>query len=1108
MTTIDISQIYALVPKPCDQYNKAFSAPNVAAVLDKYEISKSPLRVCHFLAQVLTETGGLKVLWESLDYSANRLMVVWPSRFPTLKIAKQYEHNEQKLGNFVYANRLGNGDPASGDGYNYRGRGLIQITGRDAYTRFGKQLGIPLAAKPDLAFDPDHCLEIAAAEWAVSGYQGKSCNELADADDVEDVTRAINGGLTGIDDRISWLKRCKAIWLPMPLPASRAISQDANDVSRAAAKEEAPSAQQPPVAEAQPTPAQICKPYFKRPRRTLASRIPSDARPWDIADLCKAYNWPQSQAGTGLIAIVELDGGFTPEDMTGFFQKTGLPAAAITHVSIDGAKNNPNQHIGQDDDPDIEVTMDIQMAAAAYSIATGKAANIRMYWAPNQPGGIAKAVRQAARDGCDVCSISWGADEGIWKRWTTSDIDYVEDMEDAASEAVKAGMIVFAASGDNDSSDGGGSPANVDIPSSCPSVVGCGGTTKTRSTETVWNNDPGKPSGEGTGGGYSDYFAPPAWQAGAPQIGQNPPRRMVPDVSANADPNTGYNLFIHGNYSNYGGTSAVAPLYAGLFAAFGRRIAPVAPKLWANAGCFTDIVTGENGEYRAMVGPDPCTGLGVPIASKLAALFGPSAPAQGQESLFAYAASTPAPFNPAVATQYGLFVQAAYSMYAADPNNVMPGPSADFPADYELSAWIQMRDFIVSSTGPTFYGFIAQSKNEPTKFILAIRGTQTPEEWWDDLTSIVKTPFGQNCGSVAYGFNRIYETLEIIERPSSAAGAAVVPRSLKPVGSFAQQATSLLTRLSSAAASARTAGAAIPATASVTVVGHSLGSALATLYAMENATNGKIHNPLLCTFASPRVGDAAFVAAFSTLPLTSWRIVNAPDIVPKLPPEIAGFQHVAVEQDYDSSKTAKNSIACWHAMATYLSLVDPTRKPDPACRIGAVAIEALSARDILTARDVLSARDIAAPSDGNSIAKLIAAASDPSELKDAQDLAAARLLAYDGEQYPSDGCAITLSVLLQEAGINVADTFQAIVLGNVLRTRGWTQIPIGSQTAGDVGSTCGPTPNHGTDHIYLVLRAVNADEMVIADNQDTVPHFRYASGKGGKSPTRFFLRAP
>lgn len=148
-------------------------------------------------------------------------------------------------------------------------------------------------------------------------------------------------------------------------------------------------------------------------------------------------------------------------------------------------------------------------------------------------------------------------------------------------------------------------------------------------------------------------------------------------------------------------------------------------------------------------------------------------------------------------------------------------------------------------------------------------------------------------------------------------------------------------------------------------------------------------------------------------------------------------------------------------------------------------------------------------SDADEIAPLLKIASDPSALVAAQRVAAQRLLAYDGETYPHDGCAITLSVLLQEAGIDVADQFQAIALGRALeRDRGWTRVSLGDQQAGDVGSTCGATPDHGRDHIYLVLKPLNADEMVIADNQDTHPHFRFISGAGGKTPTRFFLRAP
>lgn len=143
-------------------------------------------------------------------------------------------------------------------------------------------------------------------------------------------------------------------------------------------------------------------------------------------------------------------------------------------------------------------------------------------------------------------------------------------------------------------------------------------------------------------------------------------------------------------------------------------------------------------------------------------------------------------------------------------------------------------------------------------------------------------------------------------------------------------------------------------------------------------------------------------------------------------------------------------------------------------------------------------------SDKDYIPRLIRIASN--NLQAEQHVAARKLLNYDGEIYPRDGCAITLSTLLEAAGINVADTYQALALGNVLKKRGWKVIPLGEQQAGDVGSTCGPTPAHGFDHIYLVLQHLNQDEMVIADNQSYAPHFRWVSGKGGKTPTRFFLR--
>ena len=363
------------------------------------------------------------------------------------------------------------------------------------------------------------------------------------------------------------------------------------------------------------TPRVPCHPYFKLRRLVPHIQIgPLAPAPWLVPNLCSAYKWPTGLAGGGVIAIVELGGGWVMSDMDAYFKSINQPVPSITDVSVDGTKNSPNQNTGSNSDADVEVALDIQVAAAAYYAATGKAATIRIYWAQD----IAPAVQKAAQDGCDVCSISWGADENTWGKQNA------EEMESAAATATDLGMIVFAASGDNNSSDGGNSPANVDCPSSCPHVVGCGGTYKTTSTETVWNDSPGQTSGEGTGGGYSTFFPTQTFQIGIPK----PPSgstygkgRMVPDVAADADPNTGYNITVHGAGTVVGGTSAVAPLYAGLFAAFGKKLGFVSPTLYKNPAAFSDITSGGNGYYSAGPGPDPCSGLGVPIGNKLAPIF-------------------------------------------------------------------------------------------------------------------------------------------------------------------------------------------------------------------------------------------------------------------------------------------------------------------------------------------------------------------------------------------------------------------------------------------------------------------------------------------------------
>jgi kumamolisin len=364
-----------------------------------------------------------------------------------------------------------------------------------------------------------------------------------------------------------------------------------------------------------------CRPYFKLPKLPMGIKpdfkLPkhqpgmaaASTTSWNIPDLCTAYRWPTRLAGGGIVAIVELGGGWVQSDVNSFFSSLGQPVPSITDVSVDGTRNSPGTS-----DADIEVALDIQVSAASYYAATGEVATIRIYWSQD----IGTAVQKAADDGCDVCSISWGADEANWGATAA------EQMESTAATATAAGMAIFAASGDNDSGDGGPTPANVDVPSSCPHVVGCGGTHKTATQETVWNDNPGQTDGEGTGGGYSTIFPVQSFQIGAPPAPAGTKYgtgRMVPDVAADADPNTGYNIFVQGSATVVGGTSAVAPLFAGLFAAFGKKPGFVTPILWQHPSAFTDITSGGNGFYNATVGPDPCSGLGAPIGTSIAALF-------------------------------------------------------------------------------------------------------------------------------------------------------------------------------------------------------------------------------------------------------------------------------------------------------------------------------------------------------------------------------------------------------------------------------------------------------------------------------------------------------
>jgi putative chitinase len=203
MVPFTAAQLAQLAPHCLDAYRQAFSAAD--AVLEPYGINESGLRLAHFMAQVLHETGTLTIQSESLYYKPERLMAVWPKRFPTLGAAEPYARNPEKLANLVYGGRMGNIDP--GDGFKFIGRGMLQLTGRASYKKYGDLVGIDLTEDPALVLAPQWSLKVACEVW-----NGLGCNAKADADDVTAVSKAINGGLVGLSDRQAWLVKTKAVW--------------------------------------------------------------------------------------------------------------------------------------------------------------------------------------------------------------------------------------------------------------------------------------------------------------------------------------------------------------------------------------------------------------------------------------------------------------------------------------------------------------------------------------------------------------------------------------------------------------------------------------------------------------------------------------------------------------------------------------------------------------------------------------------------------------------------------------------------------------------------------------------------------------------------------
>jgi kumamolisin len=374
------------------------------------------------------------------------------------------------------------------------------------------------------------------------------------------------------------------------------------------------------------------RPHFRtyKPAITTHANARQAAGTFTPLQVAQAYDFPPNTDGAGqCIAIIELGGGFKSKDVQHYFKNTlKMTPPKVIAISVDGANNSPT---GDPNGPDGEVMLDIEVAGAVAPKST-----LAVYFAPNTDQGFYDAIAAAvhdARNNPSVISISWGGPESSWTQQSLNEFNML--LEDAAT----LGVTVCIASGDNGSTDGlTDGLQHVDFPASSPYALACGGTKLTTAggnyaNEQVWNESANQEGS--TGGGVSDFFPKPAYQANAnipvSVNPGNPVGRGVPDVAGDADPVTGYVVYVDGQASVIGGTSAVAPLWAGLTAringSLGKRLGDLASLVYtqiaSNAGTFHDITSGGNGAYSARPGWDACTGWGTPVGTAiLAALTG------------------------------------------------------------------------------------------------------------------------------------------------------------------------------------------------------------------------------------------------------------------------------------------------------------------------------------------------------------------------------------------------------------------------------------------------------------------------------------------------------
>ncbi len=360
----------------------------------------------------------------------------------------------------------------------------------------------------------------------------------------------------------------------------------------------------------------VAKPHFRRSTRPRANAVGGQSGTFTPPQLAQLYNFPTNLTGAGqTIAIIELGGGYSPDDLATYFGSLQITAPSVTAVSVDNGANTPGS------DADGEVMLDIEVAGA---VAPG--AQIAVYFAPNTDQGFHDAISQAVHDTVrkpSIVSISWGGPEDSWTQQAR------DAMNAAMQDAGALGVTVTVAAGDDGSTDGvkDGS-AHVDFPASSPFCLACGGTEVQASngqitSEQVWNELANQEGA--TGGGVSTIFDLPPYQQGAnvpKQVNNGFVGRGVPDVAGDADPVTGYQVLVDGQNTVIGGTSAVAPLWAGLIALLNQQLGQ--PVGFLNTvlyqigeTAFNDITQGNNGDYSAGPGWDACTGLGSPNGTAL-----------------------------------------------------------------------------------------------------------------------------------------------------------------------------------------------------------------------------------------------------------------------------------------------------------------------------------------------------------------------------------------------------------------------------------------------------------------------------------------------------------